>query len=160
MSWCFNGLMFYLYKEREPFSIHFHWFLQEKNMKLWLREVFLLNAMLLRASHSVRCGTFIEGLHTLSFNQATYFFTVQSNVKLIQWHCLKFQGYFDFFLKPLLQYFTRFKRKQNEEGINFVNNSFLLEIINKIMCSIKVISMMFDMCTIIPLIKFIILNKI
>lgn len=90
--WCFIFI-----RKGNLFSIHFQCFLQEKNMKLWLREVFLLNAMLLRALHSVCCGTLIEGLHTVSFNQTTYSFTVQSDVKLTQCHCLKFQGYFEFF---------------------------------------------------------------
>lgn len=83
MAWCFNGLVFYLYKEKDLFSIHFQRF-QGKNMKLRLREVFLLTAMLLRTLHSVCCGTFIEGLHVVSFNHTTYSFTVQSDVKLIQ----------------------------------------------------------------------------
>lgn len=78
MAWCFIFI-----RKGSLFFIYFQWFLKEKNMKLCLREVFLLNAMLLRASHSICRGTFIEGLNTVSFNQATYSFTVQSNVKLI-----------------------------------------------------------------------------
>lgn len=98
--WWLSVLMawwFIFIRKGSFFSIHFQWF-QGKNMKLWLREVFLLTPMLLRTSHSVCCGRFIEELHPLSFNHATHLFTVQNDVKLIQWHCVKFQSYFDFFL--------------------------------------------------------------
>lgn len=76
--WWLGVLMFGCFifiRKGSIFSIHFQWLLQEKNMKLWLREVFLLNA-----SQSL---TICMLWNIASFNQTTYSFTVQSDVKLI-----------------------------------------------------------------------------
>lgn len=55
-------------------------------MKLWLGEKRFSSWMPGRALHSVCCGTFTEGLHTVIFNLQTIYssFTVQTDANLIQ----------------------------------------------------------------------------